>query len=517
MTASDRPDLAKGVLVDALAPGEMIEGSYEGDSVLLVRIENAFFAVGGECTHYGAPLCQGVLRGTTLLCPWHHARFDLASGHAVGPPALSGLQRYRVVAEGGRVRIAGSLPAPVESKRPARHPDSVLIVGAGAAGAVAAETLREEGFKGSVTLLELEPTGPVDRPNLSKQYLAGDAPKEWIPLRSDDFYRKREIELQLERGVEAINPKDRTVTLADGDDLEWDALLLATGAAPVRLSIPGAQLPHVFTLRSLRDADAIIGMLERSHRAVVAGASFIGLEVAAALRARKLEVHVVAPESTPMEGILGPDLGAFVRELHEEKGVHFHLGQTLDSIALDHVGLSGGSSIPTELVVVGIGVKPRTELAAAAGLLCNDGVLVNEFLETNLPGIWAAGDIARWPDPRAGEYVRIEHWVVAQQTGRTAARNILGAEERFRAVPFFWSRHYDTSLHYVGSAVEWEDAVPIGDPRHGKGAVLLQKGGRTIAVASAGDPRVSLEAELALESADPAAIADWERRLRARL
>jgi NADPH-dependent 2,4-dienoyl-CoA reductase/sulfur reductase-like enzyme len=381
---------------------------------------------------------------------------------------------------------------------------------------VAAETLRDEGFGGRLTLLEMEPTGPVDRPNLSKEYLAGNAPEEWIPLRPDDFYRKREIELRVEHRVEAIDPKSRTITVADGEELEWDALLLATGAAPAKLSIPGAQLPHVFTLRGLRDAHGIIGTSERSRRAVVVGASFIGLEVAASLRARELQVHVVAPESTPMEGVLGPDLGTFVRELHEEKGVRFHLGRTLESIELDHVILSDGSRIDAELVVVGIGVQPRTELAEAAGIRCDDGVLVNELLETSLPGIWAAGDVARWPDRHTGEFVRVEHWVVAEQLGRTAARNILGAKERFRAVPFFWSRHYDASVHYVGSAVQWEDAAPVGDPRHGKGAVLLRKGGRTLAVASVGDPRVSLEAELALETGDPAEIDDWERRLRAR-
>jgi 3-phenylpropionate/trans-cinnamate dioxygenase ferredoxin reductase subunit len=516
MSDSDRPDLALGIPHEALARGQMIEGTYAGERVLLARVEEGFYAVGGACTHYGAPLCEGVLRGTTVHCPWHHARFDLASGGATAPPALADLKRYRVVVEPDRVRIVGPAPVPRSSPRPAvTGPDSVVIVGAGAAGAMAAETLRKEGFQGRVTLVDGEPSRPVDRPNLSKDYLAGTASEEWLPLRSDEFYRENGIELRLGTRVERIHPATRTLTLAGEEQLGWGALLLATGATPVRLPVPGADLAHVFTLRSLRDCRAIIGAAGLARRAVVVGASFIGLEVAAALRARKLEVHVVAPESTPMERVLGADLGAFVRELHEKNGVRFHLGSTVQKIDRDHVTLSDGARVPAELVVVGIGVRPSTELAAAAGVACDRGVLVDEMLRTSAPGVWAAGDLARWPDPSSGENVRIEHWVLAQRLGQTAARNILGSEERFRAVPFFWSRHYDVSVQYVGSAAGFESAESVGDPRHGRGAVLFKKGGLTRAVASVGDAHASLEAELALEGGDAAAIVDWERRLRA--
>ncbi len=515
MTESNRPDLAAGVPQGALASGQMLEGTYAGERVLLARVQDGFYAVGGVCTHYGGPLCEGLLSGKTVLCPWHHARFDLESGCATAPPALSGLQRYQVIVESDRVRILGPAPAPRSSPRQARGPDSVVIVGAGAAGAIAAETLREEGFQGRVTLLEGEPNGPVDRPNLSKDYLAGNAPEEWIPLRSGEFYRERGIELRVETRVERIDPKARRIALAGAEELHWDALLLATGASPVQLSIPGANLAHVRTLRSLRDSRAIIDAAGRARRAVVVGASFIGLEVAASLRARKLDVHVVAPEAIPMERVLGPDLGRFIRELHEENGVRFHLGSTLQTIDRDHVTLSDGTRIDAELVVVGIGVRPSTELAEAAGIACDRGVLVDEMLRTSAPGVWAAGDLARWPDPSSGEKVRIEHWVLAQRLGQAAARNILGAEEGFRSVPFFWSRHYDVSIQYVGSAVGWQEADSVGDPRHGQGTVLFKRGGRILAVASVGDPRVSLEAEIALESGDAAAIVDWERQLRA--
>jgi NADPH-dependent 2,4-dienoyl-CoA reductase/sulfur reductase-like enzyme len=380
---------------------------------------------------------------------------------------------------------------------------------------MAAETLRDEGFRGRVTLLESEPTGPVDRPNLSKDYLAGTAPEEWLPLRPEAFYRDNGIELRVGTRVAEIDPAARTLTLAGGEQLAWGALLLATGATPVHLPIPGADRGHVFTLRSLRDSRAIVDAASRARHAVVVGASFIGLEVAAALRARDLEVHVVAPEAVPMERALGRDLGEFVRELHEKNGVRFHLGSTLRAIERDHVTLTDGARIDAELVVVGVGVRPSTELAAAAGIACDRGVLVDEMLRTRAPGVFAAGDLARWPDPSSGERVRIEHWVLAERLGQAAARNILGAEAPFRAVPFFWSRHYDVSIQFVGSAAGFESADSVGDPRHGKGAVLFKRAGRTCAVASVGDARVSLEAELALEGGEPAALAEWERRLRA--
>jgi 3-phenylpropionate/trans-cinnamate dioxygenase ferredoxin reductase subunit len=516
MSESDRPDLATGIPREALAPGQMIEGTYDGDRVLLARVGDRFYAVGGACTHYGAPLCEGLLSGKTVRCPWHHARFDLESGRATAPPALAGLQRYQVIVGPDRVRILDRDPVPrATPTAEAKGPDSVAIVGAGASGAIAAETLREEGFQGHVILIDSEPNGPVDRPNLSKDYLAGNAPEEWLPLRSEEFYRESGVELRTEARVERIDPREKTLSLAGGEQLGWGVLLLATGAIPVRLPVPGADLAHVFTLRSLRDSRAIIDAAGRARRAVVVGASFIGLEVAAALRARKLKVHVVAPETIPMERVLGRDLGTFVRELHESNGVRFHLGSTVRTIDRDHVTLADGTRIDAELVVVGIGVRPSTELAAAAGIVCDRGVLVDEMLRTSAPGVWAAGDLARWPDPSTGEPVRIEHWVLAERLGQAAARNILGAEKPFRAVPFFWSRHYDVSIQYVGSAFGFEAADPVGDPRHGKGTVLFKRGGRTLAVASVGDERVSLEAEIALESGDAAVIAEWERRLRA--
>jgi NADPH-dependent 2,4-dienoyl-CoA reductase/sulfur reductase-like enzyme len=406
--------------------------------------------------------------------------------------------------KGDTVRVAGKRPA-TRAPTAGADIDTIAIVGAGAAGEVAAETLRREGYHGSIILIGAEPVGPVDRPNLSKDYLAGNAPEEWIPLRDADFYLTQEIELITGVAVTAIQAGERHLLLADGRKIEWDRLLLATGADPVRLPIPGAE--RIRYLRSLADSRAIIAAAANARRAVVIGASFIGLEVAASLRSRGLDVQVVAPEQRPLEQIMGAEVGDFVRALHEEHGVGFHLGTRPRAIEAGGVVLESGATLPADLVVAGVGVRPATALAEQAGLTLDRGVLVNEFLETSRPGVFAAGDIARWPDPHSGERIRVEHWVVAERQGQAAARNMLGRRERFDAVPFFWSQHYDVTIAYVGHAESWDAVEVRGSLAAHDATVAYRKAGKVLAVATVFRDGVSLEVEAAMERGDSAALA----------
>jgi apoptosis-inducing factor 3 len=299
--------------------------------------------------------------------------------------------------------------------------------------------------------------------------------------------------------ITRVDARSREVVLGNGARLAYDRLLLATGAEPVRLKVPGADQPRVFTLRSLDDCRRIISAAENAKRAVVIGASFIGLEVAASLRARKLEVHVVAPEKRPLEKVFGPEIGDFIRSLHEEHGAAFHLEDTAAAIEGKRVRLKSGSTLDADLVIVGIGVRPRTALAEQAGLTVDNGVSVNEYLETSAPGIFAAGDIARWPDPHAGENIRVEHWVVAERQGQRAARNMLGAGEPFTDVPFFWSQHYDVPINYIGHAQKWDELTIDGDIAAKDCLVRYKRNGRVFAIASIYRDLEALRAELAME------------------
>lgn len=498
------PDFTAGIDANTLEPGARLLGHAFGEPVLLTRIGDEYLAIGATCSHYGGPLAEGIVHGEEIRCPWHHACFNLRTGDATRAPALSPVACYAVEHREGRVAVTKKLerdplaPNASSTKKPATNPRSVVIIGAGAAGAAAAEMLRRCAYDGRITIIDAEDVSPYDRPNLSKDYLAGNAPEEWIPLRPPGFYAEHDIEIVRGRATK-IDTAQRRVEIDGHDAVSYDALLVATGADPVRLPLDGADQPHVRYLRSLTDSRAIIAASKSAKRAVVIGASFIGLEVAASLRNRDLEVHVVGPESLPLERILGPELGTFIQKLHESHGVVFHLGHKPQRIDADAVVLDDGTRVPADLVVIGVGVRPRLGLLETAGIAQDRGIAVDEHLETNVPGVFAAGDIARWPDPHSGEHIRVEHWVVAERMGQTAARNILGARERFDRVPFFWSAHYDVSINYVGHAEQWDRIVTDGDAEKHDFAARYEKDGQLLAFASIYRDQESLMVEIEME------------------
>jgi NADPH-dependent 2,4-dienoyl-CoA reductase/sulfur reductase-like enzyme len=445
--------------------------------------------------------------GERVRCPWHHACFSLRTGEAVDAPALNPVDCWKVERQGANIVVREKLvrlaPVPLQTSG---LPSSVVIVGAGAAGNAAAEMLRREGYGGPVTMLGRDESVPYDRPNLSKDYLAGNAPEEWIPLRPPEFYSEHGITLERSTRVTAIDAKAKRVTLANGRSIEYGALLLATGADASRLPIPGADLPHVHTLRTLADSRAIIAAARKGARAVVVGASFNGLEVAASLRAREVDVDVVAPESVPLHRVMGEAIGTFVKRVHEEHGVKFHLNEAPTAIDAKTVTLKSGAKLSADLVVLGVGVRPSIELAEAAGCKTDRGVVVDEHLATSVPGIWAAGDIARWPDPWTRSAIRVEHWVVAERQGQSAAKNMLGKREPFTMVPFFWSNHYDVVINYVGHAEKWDRIDVSGDLVALDAAVAFRAGGKTLAVATIGRDHACLEAEYAIAQRDESAL-----------
>lgn len=503
------PDLEAGIPSAELAEGGMVVGHARGESVLLARVDGRVHGIGATCTHYGGPLGEGLLVGDGVRCPWHHACFSVRTGEAVRAPALNDLatwsveERDGVIRVTGKARDGGGMAAAREAGRaPARPPSSVLIVGAGAAGNAAAEMLRREGYAGPVVMIDGEADSPYDRPNLSKDYLAGTAPEEWIPLHPPEFYEEHGIELVRAR-ASSIDLPGRQVLLDDGTARSYGALLLAPGADPVRLDLPVAAGGRLLYLRSLADSRAVIAAASSARRAVVLGASFIGLEVAASLRHRGLEVAVVAPEEVPLARVMGAELGAFVRRVHEEHGVAFHLGRTARAVGPDSVTLDDGTRLGADFVVAGVGVRPRVELARAAGIETDDGILVDDHLETSAPGVFAVGDAARWRDPRGGERIRVEHWVFAERTGQAAARNLLGARDRFGVVPFFWSQHYDVVIAYVGHAARWDRIELDGDPGARDCAATFLRDGRKLAVATIFRDAESLRAELELERSVP--------------
>jgi len=496
---ANRPDFAAGVDADAVPASGLLLGRVGDDDVVLARAGGDVFAVGAHCTHYHGPLAEGLIVDETLRCPWHHACFSLRTGEPRAP-ALDPIPCWQVERQGNRIFVREKLNAKPHGGRSGdRHPSSVVIVGGGAAGYACADMLRREGYDGPIAMISADESVPYDRPNLSKDYLAGTAQEDWIPLRGHDFYREQQIDLVLGTRVTDVRVGDRKVLLENGSERPFETLLIATGADPVRLPIPGADVSRVYYLRTFADSRALVERAGGAKRVVVIGASFIGLEVAASLRHRGIAVDVVAPESRPLERVMGPEMGNFIQSLHESQGVVFHLGQTVARMDGSTLTLSSGTRVDADFVAVGVGVRPALALAEKMGLTLDRGIAVNEYLETSVPGIFAGGDVARWPDSRSGEKIRVEHWVVAERQGQTVARNMLGRRQRFDAVPFFWSQHYDVAINYVGHAEQWDSVQIDGSFNDRDCAVSYSKSGRVLAVATVYRDRHSLEVEAWME------------------
>jgi NADPH-dependent 2,4-dienoyl-CoA reductase/sulfur reductase-like enzyme/nitrite reductase/ring-hydroxylating ferredoxin subunit len=482
----------------------------DGKKTLLVRAGGRFYATAARCPHWGAPLADGLLHGPRVLCPWHKSIFDVRDGALLEPPALDGLRAFRVRVDGDDVYVdrdaapEDAAPAAGESAADGRL---FAVVGGGAAAAAGAEALREAGFGGRIVMISAEDRWPYDRPNLSKDFLTGELEAKWLPLRAASFYEEHGIE-RLHARVSELDVRTRAVMMENGQTLLPDAVLIASGARPRRLNVPGVDLDGVCMLRSWDDAETLAAAAQTARRAVVIGASFIGMEVAAALVTRGLEVTVVGIEAVPFERILGAAVGAVVQAAHEARGTRFALGRGVSQLAgearVESVVLDDGTVLEADLVVVGAGVEPVTDFVRGADVDRDGGLSVDEQLRL-AQGVWAAGDVARYRDPHSGSDVRIEHWRLAEQHGRAAARSMVGRAAPFTGVPFFWTQHFDLRIGYAGAGQGWEDVVVCGDLAAREFTAFYVAGEQVLAAAGTQDDELGAFMELVRLGAVPAA------------
>lgn len=497
-------DFAAGVVLDALAEGVAVAGFVGEADVVAVRRGTTVHLVGAKCSHYGAPLLQGRVEGERIVCPWHHAAFSLHDGATLKAPGLSPIACWSVRRQDGKVFAERRLPLArriAVTRRP--PPGRVAIVGAGAAAFSAVAELRQQGFGGAIDVFGAEPEAPYDRPKLSKAYLAKAVGDDKLPL-DGTFLSTQHVDggqpvrWHLGHAVKKLDLQARTLQLTDGDTHPYDACILATGARPALPGITGEKRAQVHVLRSAADARRLVRATEQVGHVLIVGASFIGLEAACALRKREVTVHVVGGGGAPLAKVLGPEIGERLRLLHQQQGVTFHPDARVVNIGARTATLTDGTELAADLVLLATGVTPATDVAQSAKLACDDGVLVDAQLRTADANVWAAGDVARWPWPKDGKPVRIEHWAVAEQMGRVAARNVLGSGEAFNEVPFFWTEHYAMKLRYVGHTRELVRHESFGDLPAGRAAVALYDAQGLGAVATVGCDQVSLACEAAM-------------------
>ncbi len=442
-----------------LPAGAMREVEVQGMKILLVRQGDAVTAIGAQCPHAGAPLAEGVLADGKIICPWHKAAFCARTGACLDPPAFDDLPAYAIEIQNGDIVLRHPEPAPTQPTT--QDGRNFVILGAGAAGFSAARELRNIGFTGAITLISREDALPYDRTILSKYVLAGQQAGEKSPLQDEAFFKTNNI-TRLTADITNLDSNRKLISLSNGQNLPYHAALIATGATVVPPPFPGADQANLFTLRSQDDAAHILRAAEHARRAVIIGASFIGMEVAAALRERGLHVTVIGSESAPFEKQLGVAIGNVFRKIHEEKSVEFRLGAQVQRLTREAVMLQGGETIPADFIVAGLGVKPATRFAAALTRQSDHALEVDALLRVN-NDLYAAGDVAAFPLYGIGPSIRVEHWRLAAQHGIIAARNMAGGAKRFTAVPYFWTIQYMMRLDYVGHASGDDTQIIRGD------------------------------------------------------
>lgn len=496
-----------------LVDGAVTAVKVPGRPLLLVRLGEEVHALPARCTHHPRPLAHGLLHDGRLICPVHQAAFDIRTGDTLEPPALDALAKFPVRIADGRVFV--EVPDGASDRRlmamasfdPDRDRRTFVIIGGGGAGAVAAESLRQAGYQGHILLIGREPHLPYERPHCSEDYLIGKLEESQLPLRSRAFYEEHGIELRSGH-VLRFDAPTRGILLDSGESLSADAVLIATGGEPNKIPVPGTHLDGIHTLRCRDDVEAIATDLKSAKAAVIVGAGFVGLETAAGFRRLGLEVAVVAPEPIPLAPALGTRVGSLVQATHEERGACFFMGHTVAEFrGTDHVRsavLDDGRVLAADLVVIGTGVRPATSFVNGLGLASDGGILVDDRLRA-APGVWAAGDVATYPDPYSGQRVRIEHWRTAQQHGKAAAFSMAGRGAPFAGVPFFWTDQHGLSMAFVGCLRGWDDVVFHGDVEQRDFLAFYLAGDRLLGAGGTRRSQLSAFAELMRQHILPSA------------
>ncbi|GAB3952469.1 FAD-dependent oxidoreductase [Spirosoma harenae] len=455
--------------VDDMADGEMKQVRVGDTDVLLAKVDGQFHALHPHCSHYHGPLVEGVLHGHRLICPWHNACFDIRDGHRLEAPALNGLPTHEVRVENEQVFVRlttnkESLENPMSAPEET-NTDTYVIIGSGGAAAFAAEAMREGGFAGKILMLTESSQSPYDRPNCSKEYLSDEAPDEWMPLRTEEFYKDYGIEIRTGQQVKSLDPAIKQIELASGEIIEYTKALVCSGGKPNALPNLKTDLKGVYALRTLHDSQHLRELGKQGKRVVIVGSSFIGLEGAMSLRKLGSDVDIVGPENVPFEKILGEKIGRVVQGWHEKEGIRFHLGRKVDHLEgneiVEAVVMDNGERIPADFVLLGLGVKPRTDFLKGISLEKDGGVKTDSNLKIT-DDLYAAGDIVHYPIE--GGFQRIEHWKVACQQGHVSGLTMAGQETSYDLPAFFWSNQQGNQINYVGHATKIDEIIYEGDP-----------------------------------------------------